>query len=70
MFKEIDKIEGRIKSLDIDLYNTYANMRLQWKKVRLDEIRRTRDANQNWREFNFQLLDFITFLENMFEEER
>ena len=63
IFKELDKLETFIGSRDIDLLNTYQAMRGKWKQVKLDNIRRTKNAEENSQAFSYQLIDFITALE-------
>lgn len=68
IFKELEKMEGPLQSLDMDLYNTYLTLRASWKKVRLSELRHMPDAEGKTREFNYELIDFITSLEKTLEE--
>ncbi len=59
IFKELDRISRTLESKNPDLFNTFLNMNGEWKKIKLDEIRKTRDYEQKKRDFLYQLIDFI-----------
>ena len=64
IFNELEKCGNQLREQDIDLYNTFENLRLQWKVIQKVELRRTSGSEQKRIDFNFDLLGFITALEN------
>jgi hypothetical protein len=68
LFNEIDHLESFMRSRDVELLNIYQTLRKQWKKVKLDEIRRAKNYEENSHHFSYELIDFITLLEKVLSE--
>jgi hypothetical protein len=65
VFRELDKLSNFIRSHDEALGDTYDEMCVQYKKVKIDELQRRKDHEEKSQQFRFNLLDFISTLEKM-----
>jgi hypothetical protein len=68
VFRELDRLSHFIRTKDEALGDTYDEMCVQFKKVKLDELRRTKDHEEKSQQFRYNLLDFISTLEKLIKE--
>jgi uncharacterized protein YdcH (DUF465 family) len=69
VFRELDRLSDFIRSRDEGLGDTYDEMCVQYKKVKLDELQRRKGHEEKSQEFRYNLLDFITTLEKQLVKE-